>query len=125
MVIQAKDMGGHMGGLSGSTTVTVTLSDVNDNPPKFPQSKRAIRCPDNPLIALPSCFWGSHQSPVPPQPDPRTCWGRGRRASESLRTPLPPCSFKVYTSSLWWRQLDLEPWWAGLRPRTQTWGTMP
>ncbi|XP_026793537.3 cadherin-8 [Pangasianodon hypophthalmus] len=35
VVIQAKDMGGHMGGLSGTTTVTVTLTDVNDNPPKF------------------------------------------------------------------------------------------
>lgn len=39
VVIQAKDMGGHSGGLSGTTTLTVTLSDVNDNPPKFAQSK--------------------------------------------------------------------------------------
>lgn len=46
MVIQAKDMGGHMGGLSGSTTVTVTLSDVNDNPPKFPQSKGPVPLPE-------------------------------------------------------------------------------
>ncbi|KAJ8252376.1 hypothetical protein COCON_G00216880 [Conger conger] len=35
VVIQAKDMGGHMGGLSGTTTITITLTDVNDNPPKF------------------------------------------------------------------------------------------
>uniref|UniRef100_W5KKG7 Cadherin 8 n=1 Tax=Astyanax mexicanus TaxID=7994 RepID=W5KKG7_ASTMX len=35
VVIQARDMGGHMGGMSGTTTVTVTLTDINDNPPKF------------------------------------------------------------------------------------------
>ncbi|XP_078397225.1 cadherin-7a [Cetorhinus maximus] len=35
LVIQAKDMVGQMGGLSGTTSITVTLSDVNDNPPRF------------------------------------------------------------------------------------------
>lgn len=39
VVLQAKDMGGHLGGLSGTTTVTVKLSDVNDNPPHFRRSK--------------------------------------------------------------------------------------
>ncbi|KTF71212.1 hypothetical protein cypCar_00046778 [Cyprinus carpio] len=37
VVLQAKDMGGHLGGLSGTTTVTVRLTDVNDNPPHFVQ----------------------------------------------------------------------------------------
>ncbi|KAM9332168.1 cadherin-7-like [Pholidichthys leucotaenia] len=35
IIIQAKDMVGQMGGLSGTTSVTVTLTDVNDNPPRF------------------------------------------------------------------------------------------
>ncbi|XP_043946184.1 cadherin-22 [Protopterus annectens] len=36
LVLQATDMAGQMGGLSGSTTVTIVITDVNDNPPRFP-----------------------------------------------------------------------------------------
>ncbi|XP_065608005.1 cadherin-19 isoform X1 [Cyrtonyx montezumae] len=37
VVIQAKDMVGQPGAFSATTTVTINLSDVNDNPPKFEQ----------------------------------------------------------------------------------------
>ncbi|XP_037604564.1 cadherin-8 isoform X2 [Sebastes umbrosus] len=47
VVIQAKDMGGHMGGLSGTTTVTVTLTDVNDNSPKFSKSLYEFVIPED------------------------------------------------------------------------------
>uniref|UniRef100_A0A8C6SS67 Cadherin domain-containing protein n=1 Tax=Neogobius melanostomus TaxID=47308 RepID=A0A8C6SS67_9GOBI len=39
VLVQAKDMAGSVGGLSGSTTVNITLSDVNDNPPSSPRVK--------------------------------------------------------------------------------------
>lgn len=49
VVIQAKDMGGQLGGLAGTTTVNITLGDINDNPPVFDQSKR----PTVPLLMPP------------------------------------------------------------------------
>ncbi|NWQ86569.1 CADH9 protein, partial [Burhinus bistriatus] len=47
VVIQAKDMGGQMGGLSGTTIVNITLTDVNDNPPRFPQSTYQFSSPES------------------------------------------------------------------------------
>lgn len=42
VLIQAKDMGGQLGGLAGTTIVNITLSDVNDNPPRFSKSEWAL-----------------------------------------------------------------------------------
>lgn len=52
LVIQAKDMVGQNGGLSGTTSVTVTLTDVNDNPPRFPRSKFFLHV----MFKRESCF---------------------------------------------------------------------
>ncbi|XP_041823547.1 cadherin-6 [Melanotaenia boesemani] len=47
VVIQAKDMAGQMGGLSGTTTVSIILSDVNDNPPRFTKTLYEFRVPES------------------------------------------------------------------------------
>ncbi|XP_015666269.1 cadherin-12 isoform X2 [Protobothrops mucrosquamatus] len=50
VLIQAKDMGGQLGGLAGTTTVNITLTDVNDNPPRFPKSIFHLKVPESSLV---------------------------------------------------------------------------
>ncbi|KAM7401403.1 hypothetical protein PAMA_005544 [Pampus argenteus] len=47
VVIEAKDMAGQRGGLTGSTVVNISLTDVNDNPPRFTQSIYQFRVPES------------------------------------------------------------------------------
>ncbi|CAM4592211.1 unnamed protein product [Leuciscus chuanchicus] len=46
VVIEAKDMAGQKGGLTGTTTVNISLTDVNDNPPHFTQSIYQFSVPE-------------------------------------------------------------------------------
>ncbi|XP_028659649.2 cadherin-12-like isoform X1 [Erpetoichthys calabaricus] len=50
VLIQAKDMGGQLGGLAGTTTINITLTDVNDNPPRFPKSIFHLRIPESSFV---------------------------------------------------------------------------
>ncbi|XP_047446290.1 cadherin-6 [Mugil cephalus] len=47
VVIEAKDMAGQRGGLTGSTVVNISLTDVNDNPPRFTQRIYQFRVPES------------------------------------------------------------------------------
>lgn len=50
VVIQAKDMAGQIGGLSGSTTINIMLTDANDNPPRFPQKHYQLYVPESAMV---------------------------------------------------------------------------
>ncbi|XP_078411551.1 cadherin 22 isoform X2 [Cetorhinus maximus] len=50
LVVQAKDMAGQLGGLSGSTTVTITITDINDNPPRFNQKLYQLSMPESAAV---------------------------------------------------------------------------
>ncbi|XP_032388209.1 cadherin-6 [Etheostoma spectabile] len=53
VVIEAKDMAGQRGGLTGSTTINITLTDVNDNPPHFTQSVYHFSVPESSVSGTP------------------------------------------------------------------------
>ncbi|XP_060899763.1 cadherin-12-like [Labrus mixtus] len=50
VLLQAKDMGGQLGGLASTTTINISLSDVNDNPPRFAKSIFHLRVPESALV---------------------------------------------------------------------------
>ncbi|TKS80411.1 Cadherin-6 Kidney cadherin [Collichthys lucidus] len=53
VVIEAKDMAGQRGGLTGTTVVNISLTDVNDNPPRFTQSIYQFRVPESAKYGTP------------------------------------------------------------------------
>ncbi|XP_061688046.1 cadherin-22 [Syngnathoides biaculeatus] len=53
LVVKATDMAGQMGGLSGSTTVTIVITDVNDNPPRFPQKMYQFTVSEDAAVGTP------------------------------------------------------------------------
>ncbi|XP_035861368.1 cadherin-12-like [Sander lucioperca] len=50
VLLQAKDMGGQLGGLASTTNVNISLSDVNDNPPRFAKSIYHLRVPESAAV---------------------------------------------------------------------------
>ncbi|XP_015231235.1 PREDICTED: cadherin-7-like isoform X1 [Cyprinodon variegatus] len=50
VVVQVKDMLGLSGGYSSSTTVTISLTDINDNGPTFQKPQYTFTLPENALI---------------------------------------------------------------------------
>uniref|UniRef100_A0A3P8R0Z7 Cadherin-12 n=1 Tax=Astatotilapia calliptera TaxID=8154 RepID=A0A3P8R0Z7_ASTCA len=47
VLLQAKDMGGQLGGLASTTIINITLTDVNDNPPRFTKSIFNLHVPES------------------------------------------------------------------------------
>uniref|UniRef100_A0A8C5GBU9 Cadherin-12 n=1 Tax=Gouania willdenowi TaxID=441366 RepID=A0A8C5GBU9_GOUWI len=47
VLLQAKDMGGQLGGLASTTTINISLSDVNDNPPRFTKGVFHLHVPES------------------------------------------------------------------------------
>uniref|UniRef100_A0A667YNP6 Cadherin-20 n=1 Tax=Myripristis murdjan TaxID=586833 RepID=A0A667YNP6_9TELE len=66
VVIQAKDMGGQLGGLAGTTTINITLTDINDNPPMFDQRLYQMSVPESaPVGSVVGRIWAKDRDTGP------------------------------------------------------------
>ncbi|KAL2085812.1 hypothetical protein ACEWY4_019132 [Coilia grayii] len=111
VVIQAKDMAGQVGGLSGSTTINITLTDVNDNPPKFPQKNLQLYVAESAEVGKPVGKIAAHDADLGPNaeikysilnPEAQAVFSiatsrDGREGVISLRKPLNFERKKTYT----------------------------
>lgn len=89
LVIQAKDMVGQMGGLSGTTSVTVTLTDVNDNPPRFTHSKTDFYSATNWAHCLHLCVVKSYSALTLKAPALCFTWSFFARLNVCLKSQYP------------------------------------
>lgn len=56
VTVQIKDMDGAVNGLSNTATATITLGDINDNPPTF--SKQSVSVRQSGALKLNLNIWG-------------------------------------------------------------------
>ncbi|KAJ8336760.1 hypothetical protein SKAU_G00379800 [Synaphobranchus kaupii] len=108
LVIMAKDMVGQMGGLSGTTSVTVTLMDVNDNPPRFSRKSYQFTVPES----LPPGFRGRQDK-----------GGRPRHTQEGVITLQKGLDYETkasYTLRIEATNRNIDPRFLSLGPFSDT-----
>lgn len=119
----------------------IKVQDINDNPPIFPLGPYHATVPEMSNVGTSVIQVTAHDADDPSygnsaklvytvldglpffSVDPQT--GVVRTAIPNMDRETQEEFLVAYTSSRWWRQLDQAPWWAGFRPRTQTWETTP
>ncbi|XP_076146365.1 cadherin-18-like isoform X2 [Alosa pseudoharengus] len=134
VVIQAKDMAGQVGGLSGSTTINITLTDVNDNPPKFPQKNYQLYVPESAEVGKPVGKIAAHDADLGANAEIKysilnteaasvfsiATSRDGREGIISLRKPLNYEKKKTYTLHIEGVNTHLDPRFSYLGPFKDT-----
>ncbi|XP_063063185.1 cadherin-18-like [Engraulis encrasicolus] len=134
VVIQAKDMAGQVGGLSGSTTINITLTDVNDNPPKFPKESLQLFVPESAEVGKPVGKIAAHDADLGPNAETKytilnteaqavftiATGSDGREGIISLKKPLNFEKKTMYTLKIEGANTHLDPRFSYLGPYKDT-----